>query len=44
LAKELKYLKLSDEDAIKEMKKRLVEMKRLLTEIRDLLKVAGGIE
>jgi|Deesub1362B_J571_1020462.scaffolds.fasta_scaffold66260_1 hypothetical protein len=40
----LKYLRLSDEDTVKEMKKRLLEMKRLLTEIRDLLKAAGGME
>jgi len=44
MAKKLKYLKLSDEDAVKEMEKRLAEMKRLLMEIRDLLKAAGGIE
>lgn len=44
MAKKLKYLKLSDEDVVKEMEKRLAEMKRLLMEIRDLLKAAGGIE
>jgi len=44
MAKKLKYLELSDEDVIKEMEKRFAEMKKLLTEIRELLKTAGGIE
>ncbi|MGB9756259.1 MAG: hypothetical protein ACPLVJ_00550 [Candidatus Bathyarchaeales archaeon] len=44
MVKELKYLKFSDEDVIKETEKRLKEMKRLLIEIRDLLKTAGGFE
>lgn len=44
MAKELKYLKFSDEDVIKETEKRLKEMKNLLVDIRDLLKVAGGLE
>jgi hypothetical protein len=44
MAKELKYLKFSDEDIIKETEKRLKEMKKLLVEIRDLLKAAGGFE
>lgn len=44
MAKELKYLKFSDEDIIKETEKRLQEMKKLLVEIRDLLKAAGGFE
>ncbi len=42
--RELKYLKLSDEEAVEEMGKRLKEMKALLIEIRDLLKSAGGLE
>lgn len=44
MTKELRYLKLSDEEAIKETEKRLKEMKKLLAEIRDTLKAAGGIE
>jgi len=44
MEKEPKYLKLSDEDVIKETEKRLQTMKKLLIEIRDLLKTAGGIE
>jgi hypothetical protein len=44
MSEELRYLKLSDEEAIREMEKRLKEMKRLLAEIRDSLKAAGGIE
>lgn len=39
---ELRYLRLSDEEAIKEMERRLKEMKRLLAEIRDALKTLGG--
>jgi hypothetical protein len=39
---ELQYLRLSDEEAIKELEKRLREMKRLLAEIRDALKTLGG--
>jgi len=42
--KELRYLNLSDEEAVKENEKRLKEMKKLLIEIRDLLKSTGGIE
>jgi large-conductance mechanosensitive channel len=44
MVKELKYLKFSDEDVIRETEKRLKEMKKLLVEIRDLLKTAGGFE
>ncbi|MGQ9530578.1 MAG: hypothetical protein ACUVQX_05110 [Candidatus Bathycorpusculaceae bacterium] len=44
MAKELKYLKFSDEDVIKETEERLKDMKKLLVEIRDLLKTAGGFE
>ncbi len=39
----LKYLDLSDEEVIEEMKKRLHEIKLLLIEIRDLLKSAAGV-
>jgi hypothetical protein len=42
--KELPYLKLPDEEVMKETEKRLKEMKKLLAEIRDFLKAAGGIE
>jgi len=42
--KELKYLNFSDEEVISETEKRLKEMKKLLVEIRDLLKTAGGFE
>lgn len=44
MSKEPRYVKLSDEEAIKETEKRLKEMKKLLVEIRDALKAAGGIE
>lgn len=44
MVKELKYLKFSDEDVINATEKRLKEMKKLLIEIRDLLKTAGGFE
>ncbi len=44
MVKELKYIKFSDEDVIKETEKKLKEMKKLLAEIRDLLKTAGGFE
>jgi hypothetical protein len=44
MKKEPRYLKLSDEEAIKETEKRLKEMKKLLIEIRDSLKAVGGIE
>jgi len=44
MVKELKYLKFSDEDIVKETEKRLKEMKILLAEIRDLLKATGGFE
>ena len=42
--KEPKYLHLSDEEVLKEMEKRLKTMKRLLIEIRDALRAAGGME
>jgi large-conductance mechanosensitive channel len=44
MVKELKYLNFSDEEVISETEKRLKEMKKLLVEIRDLLKTAGGFE
>ncbi len=44
MTKELKYVKFSDEDVVRETEKRLKEMKALLIEIRDLLKVTGGFE
>jgi two-component sensor histidine kinase len=42
MREELRYLKLSDEEALREMRKRLRSMKRLLEEIRDALKTLGG--
>lgn len=39
-----RYETLSDEQVMVEMEKRLKEMKRLLIEIRDALKSAGGLE
>jgi hypothetical protein len=44
MGKELKYLKSSEEDIIRETEKRLKEMKTLLAEIRDLLKTTAGFE
>jgi hypothetical protein len=44
MKKEPPYLRLTDEEVVKEMEKRLREMKELLSEIRDSLKAAGGIE
>jgi hypothetical protein len=41
LAKNLRYLKSTDEEVAEETKNRLREMKELLLEIRDLLKLAG---
>jgi large-conductance mechanosensitive channel len=41
MAKNLRYLKYSDEEVAEETKNRLKEMKELLVEIRDLLKSAG---
>ena len=41
MAKNLKYLKFSDEEVAEETRSRLREMKELLLEIRDLLKSAG---
>lgn len=42
--KELKYVKISDEEAVTEAEKRLNDIKKLLIEIRDLLKAAGTFE
>jgi len=39
-----KYEKLSDEDLALEAGKKLKEMKKLLIEIRDLLKTAGSLD
>jgi len=44
VAKDLRYVNLSDEEAIEETGKRLKEMKKILAEIRDALKAAGGVE
>lgn len=44
MAKNLKYLRNSDEEVAEETDKRLKEMKELLGEIRDLLKSAGGAD
>jgi hypothetical protein len=41
LKEEPKYLRISDEQLVQEMQKRLSEMKKLLTEIREALKLAG---
>ncbi len=44
MAKNLKYLKYSDEEIAAETRERLKEIRQLLAEIRDLLKAAGGLE
>ncbi|HXX87411.1 MAG TPA: hypothetical protein VEH86_03075 [Candidatus Acidoferrum sp.] len=44
MARNLKYLNVSDEEVSEETKNRLREMKQLLVEIRDLLKSAGAVE
>jgi hypothetical protein len=44
MAKNLKYVKQSDDEVADETERRLREMKELLWEIRDLLKAAGGLE
>jgi len=41
---ELKYLNLSDEEVEELIQKRLKEMKKLLKEILEILKEAGGVE
>jgi len=40
----LRYQSWSDEDIVKEIEKRLKEMKQLLIEVRDLLKASGDLE
>ena len=40
----LRYQSWSDEDIVKEIEKRLREMKQLLIEVRDLLKASGDLE
>ena len=44
MSRELRYAKLSDEQVMSETQNRLREMKKLLIEVRDALKSAGGIE
>lgn len=41
MARNLRYLKFSDEEVAEETRNRIREMKKLLVEIRDLLKSAG---
>lgn len=43
-SEDLKYLNLSDEEIEELIQKRLKEMKRLLKEILEILKEAGGVE
>lgn len=44
MSKEQRSVRMSDEELVKETRKKLQEMKELLLEIRDALKTAGGIE
>lgn len=44
MSRDLRYGGLSDEAVMVEIEKRLKEMKRLLLEIRDALRTAGGLE
>jgi hypothetical protein len=44
VSQEVDYARMSEEELVKETDKRLKDMKRLLLEIRDALKTAGGIE
>lgn len=44
MSRDLRYGGLSDEAVMVEIEKRLKEMKRLLLEIRDALRSAGGLE
>ena len=44
MSRDLRYEGLSDEAVTVEIEKRLKEMKRLLLEIRDALRSAGGLE
>jgi len=44
VSQEVNYARMSEEELVKETDKRLKDMKRLLLEIRDALKAAGGVE
>jgi hypothetical protein len=44
VSQEADYARMSEEELVTETDKRLKDMKRLLLEIRDALKTAGGIE
>ena len=44
MSRESKYVRLSDEELVRETEIRLREMRSLLLEIRDSLKAAGGVE
>ena len=44
VSQEINYARMSEEELVKETDKRLKDMKRLLLEIRDALKAAGGVE
>jgi hypothetical protein len=44
MSRDLSYARLSDEQVMTEMEKRLKEMKRLLVEVRDALKTIGTLE
>lgn len=44
VSQEANNARMSEEELVKETDKRLKDMKRLLLEIRDALKAAGGVE
>jgi hypothetical protein len=44
VSQESDYSRMSEEELVKETDKRLKDVKRLLLEIRDALKAAGGVE
>ena len=44
MSQEVDYARMSEEELVKETDRRLKDMKRLLLEIRDALKAAGGVE
>ena len=44
MSQKVNYARMSEEELVKETDKRLKDMKRLLLEIRDALKAAGGVE
>ena len=44
MSQEVDYVRMSEEELVKETDRRLKDMKRLLLEIRDALKAAGGVE